>query len=275
MSHRIPKAAYAIIIGAMKCGTTSLFNYIQGHPQICPAMIKEPEFFSEHQDHGAQVASYEDLWTFDISVHKYALEASTGYTKYPAEPNVAKNIFEYGITPKFIYLIRNPYDRITSHYNFMRKHATWQLGVSDTHLIHTSDYFLQLEQYRKYFRLQDILILDFDELRDNPATLVGRTYDFLGLEHDYFPTEYEAVNVTPTQVRSRFEKRLRKSKLSAIFQYVPRPLKRIGNRLMPSRPLPPKRVLTQEERSFIHDALNEDMVRLQGVYGFDVRKWGF
>ena len=92
MADRIPQNAYAMIICSMKCGTSSLYNYLQGHPEICPAIDKEPEFFSENQGHGVQVDNYSDLWSFNDSVHKYALEASSGYTKYPSEPNVPKNI---------------------------------------------------------------------------------------------------------------------------------------------------------------------------------------
>jgi hypothetical protein len=87
MADRIPKDAYAIIIGSMKCGTSSLYSYLEGHPEICPAVGKEPEFFSENQAITVQVDNY----SVNDSVHKYALEASTGYTKYPSEPYVAKN----------------------------------------------------------------------------------------------------------------------------------------------------------------------------------------
>ena len=57
----IPEDRYALIIGAMKCATTSLFSYLAEHPAIAPAKIKEPEFFSRNQAHRAQVARYEDL----------------------------------------------------------------------------------------------------------------------------------------------------------------------------------------------------------------------
>ena len=66
MADRIPKDAYAIIIGAMKCGTSSLYSYLEGHPEICPAVGKEPEFFSENQALTLQVDNYSDLWSFKI-----------------------------------------------------------------------------------------------------------------------------------------------------------------------------------------------------------------
>lgn len=275
MTGIIPADAYAIIIGAMKCGTTSLYNYLVCHPAICPSVDKEPEFFTEHQRHGLQVAAYEDLWPFDPAVHRYALEASTGYTKHPAEPGVPRRIYEYGIRPKFIYIVRNPFQRIVSHYNFKRDDARWDLPITDPHLIATSNYYIQLEQYRQYFARKDILLLDFGQLKDDPAGVLRTTYDFLGLPPSHFPAQYEVVNATPTETRSEFEKSVRRSPVRSLFPYLPQPLKRLGRRLVPTVPLPPKRTLTPEERQAIHDALADDMLALQREWGFDVSKWGF
>ncbi|MFC4258675.1 hypothetical protein ACFOZ5_06455 [Marinobacter lacisalsi] len=79
----IPRDRYLLIIGAMKCGTSSLYDYLCGHPDLCPALTKEPEYFSSHQRHGVNVGRYEQLWTFDSRFHQYAMEASTGYAKFP------------------------------------------------------------------------------------------------------------------------------------------------------------------------------------------------
>jgi hypothetical protein len=105
--------------------------------------------------------------------------------------------------------------------------------------------------------------------------VLRKTYDFLGLPHTHFPRTYEVVNATPTERRSEFEQRVRRSGLRALFPYLPPPLKRLGRRLVPTVPLPPKRELTDTERAFIHDALAPDMARLHKVYGFDVSRWGF
>lgn len=260
-----------MIIGAMKCGTTSLYSYLQGHPEICPAITKEPEFFSENQCHGVQVDNYSDLWFFNDLVHKYSLEASTGYTKYSVEPNVPKNIYGYGIRPKFIYIIRNPFDRISSHFNSMQKDKTWLLNIDDAHLIRTSSYFLQLEQYRKYFPIEDILILDFDELKDNPRILLQRIYQFLDLSHSYFPGDYKVKN--PTQVE--IEKNLRRLKLGTFFDHIPKPPKKLLKNLLRGVSPSEKRIMTDPEKEFVYNELKEDMANLHQVYGFNVCKWGF
>lgn len=273
MSNTIPKDAYAIIIGAMKCGTSSLYKYLTQHPEICPAFTKEPEYFSENQGHKIQLNSYNDLWVYDHSVHKYVLEASTGYTKYPAEPNVAKKIYDYGISPKFIYIIRNPFDRIVSHYNYMQQNRLWHLRIDDRHLVNTSNYYLQLEQYRKYFPMRNILLLDFDDLRDSPDQLLRRTCEFLGLASNYSPEEYEVHN--PTHVVSKIEQSICRSLLGAVLRYLPKPIKRVGKHLLRNVTPPAKRILTSAERETIYSKLKGSMSCLYHIYGFDVQKWGF
>lgn len=243
MPANIPRDAHAIIIGAMKCGTSSLFNYLSGHPQICPAKVKEPEYFSEHQGHAIKVGTYADLWNFQPGVHRYALEASTGYTKFPLEKNVPATIFRHGIFPRFIYIIRNPFDRIASHFNFMQHDPSWKRNMADPHLIATSNYFLQLEQYRRYFDRRDFLILDFDELKENPAAVLRQVYMFLGLSEDYFPEEFRVMNATDDVV--------------------------------PAKAGIDRHVLSVEERERVYAGLAADMKMLYQVYGFDVTKWGF
>lgn len=278
MHDPIPRDAYAIIIGAMKCGTTSLFSYLQEHPQICPAMVKEPGFFAEYlgKNKRLPVHYYHELWSFDRASHKYALEASTNYTRFPIEPHVPQNIYDYGISPRFIYLVRNPFDRIASHFNHMRLyHKGWRRAITDDRLIAPSNYFLQLEQYRKVFSMEQILVLDFDELKNRPQAALETTYGFLGLSPTYFPENYQAQNARPSRMELQVAKRLGRRRFDAALAYVPRPIKNAGKRLVRRAFATEDRVLSESERAFVHDRLQEDMARFHQVYGFDVRKWGF
>ncbi|TFH85198.1 hypothetical protein EQG41_18555 [Billgrantia azerbaijanica] len=273
MSNTIPGDAHAMIIGAMKCGTSSLYDYLRGHPEICPSIIKEPEFFSEHQGHGVEVEDYHCLFSFDGAVHKYALEASTGYTKYPKESNVPKNIFEYGISPRFIYIIRDPFERIQSHFNYMRRNEKWSLDMVDDHLIDTCNYFLQLERYRRYFPIDDILVLDFDDLKRNPSGVLENVYDFLGLSHDYFPESYEVKN--STRPVSRIERGVKKLGVHQLLRPLPRTPRRVIKAALDKVLPAEKRKLTDAEREFVYSRLKDSMLGLNEVYGFDSRKWGF
>jgi hypothetical protein len=273
MSSDIPKGAYAIIIGAMKSGTSSLYDYLARHPAICPAIAKEPEFFSQYQTR-VQVDSYNDLWpAFDRDRHRYVLEASTGYTKYPDETNVPRAIRDYGISPKFIYILRNPFDRILSQYKHLHYNDSLRLEPTDQRMVLRSNYFLQLQRYQEYFPVGEFLLLDFDDLKANPDHLFRRTFQFLGLP---VVSLKGATNVkNPTFRGSKIERALRQSRIGAAFSYLPGPIKEAGKSLLRSVDPPPERMLSDAERQFVYSELKDGMTELYRVYGFDVRKWGF
>lgn len=273
MSESIPNTAFALIVGAMKCGTTSLYAYLVEHPQICPARKKEPEFFSENQIHGVAVDRYEDLWDFDAATHKYAIEASTGYTKYPREKDVPEKMFNYGLKPKFIYVVRDPFERVVSHFHHITRKSTWRSVVRSSQVISTSNYFMQLERYAEYFPREDILIVDFDDLKANPRQTVENVYEFLGVSVNYLPQSFEVKNVAT--FRSPAEMALRHSKASFLFEKFPSPAKVLAKQLLRFASPPRRRALSVRERKYIHACLESDMMKLNEVYGVNVEKWGF
>lgn len=271
--NNIPKDAHAIIIGAMKCGTTSLYAYLEEHPEICGGTIKEPEYFSEHQSHGVKVNDYSDLFDFDSDQHRYTLDGSTGYTKYPMESLVAQRMAEYGISPKFIYILRNPFDRIESHINFMEKYEGWSFEKSGDQIFSTSNYYLQLEQYRKHFSPDQFLLLDFDDLKRDPRAVYEQTCRFLGLTEGHYPKTFQAQNQTSASPGlARIARAYNLHKLPIPFST---PLKRMVNALLKKTSLAKKRKLSQEQRDAIFHELKVGMQQLHSVYGFNTEKWGF
>ncbi len=271
---RIPEDAYVIIIGAMKSGTTSLYSYLARHPAICECRIKEPEYFTQHQRHGVREEKYEGLWNFDETVHRYVLEGSTGYTKYPLEKDIPEKISEYGIRPLFLYILRDPFERIESHYNAGRFNPEWNLSILDEHLVNVSNYYLQLQRFREYFPRERFLLLDFCELRNSPDDVLRRIYNFLKLDESFFKDPYDIKNKTiiSTKWDIAYKKLLRATGINRI---IPESLKKVcRSKLSKVRPVQ-RRLLTGDEREKIHRILEGDMIKLQDEYGFDTGKWGF
>ena len=182
---------FAIIIGGMKCGTTSLFDLLAQHPEICPCSVKEPDFFSNEADPAAAWDRYRRLWHWDPGQHRWALEASTSYTDYPYVTHVPERM---AVSPadafKLIYIMREPIARIASHV----RHGVydgWGKSLDDggltQDLIDRTNYAMQLDRYMAVFQREDILLLTLDELEASPAAVLRRVSSFLGVapDHDF------------------------------------------------------------------------------------------
>ena len=63
---------FAIIIGAMKSGTTSLFHYLSQHPRIAACHEKEPDFFSNPENFAKGLDWYRNLWDWVAELHDIA-----------------------------------------------------------------------------------------------------------------------------------------------------------------------------------------------------------
>ncbi|MEO1502387.1 MAG: sulfotransferase domain-containing protein, partial [Pseudomonadota bacterium] len=178
---------HCIIIGAMKAGTTNLYTSLAKHPNICRARLKEPEFFSPYQS-WRPYDSYESLWEVDPNIHLVTLEASTGYTKANSR-ETPRRMYEYGIRPYLIYILRNPFDRIESHFNFSARSLSIEFDsdIVDEELISPSDYMTHIDRYLEYFPRDRLLILDFAQLNHAKVEVMDSVFDFLGWAEPWPP----------------------------------------------------------------------------------------
>jgi hypothetical protein len=109
-----------LIIGAQRCGTTSLQRYLIQHPSIAPAFRKEVHYFDKNLKKGVTwyrthfpSAPYKHFVTKVLRRQFLTGEASAAYLFYPHAP---KKVLETVPRAKLIVLLRNPVDRAYSHY---------------------------------------------------------------------------------------------------------------------------------------------------------------
>ena len=168
---------FALIIGAMKCGTTSLYNYLATHPEIAPCVTKEPNFFVNPRLWRQGPAHYRGMWpAYDPDRHRLALEASGNYTKFPMRRKVPRRMARLGAAYKFLYIVRDPIDRIESHLAHSIAHGRVEGGRAFDLVegpLAVSCYGRQLRQFTRVFPRESLLVLDFDDLRDRPAELLA------------------------------------------------------------------------------------------------------
>ncbi|MEO0511509.1 MAG: sulfotransferase domain-containing protein [Planctomycetota bacterium] len=270
----------AVVAGAMKAGTTSLFSYLASHPHVCPSTPKEPDFFLERHERRRRVEDYHELFEFDPARHRVALDGSTSYTKAPHKPGVPERIRASGLTPRFIYLVRDPFARIESQFNYQHTaRADGRLDadtpMTNDKFVNISDYASQLEPYRKRFGRERILVLDFDDLKKDPATTTRRSLSFIGLTPLPAGPEFEAKNVTTPS--SKLKVVLQRNPVTrAVAGLLPGPVKEAAN-LAATRVFgaAKARRMTDEERREIRRRLAPGMTVLAQTYGVDVQRWGF
>lgn len=104
-----------IIIGAAKCGTTTLYEYLCRHPQVFMSVPKEPHFFAREPIYAKGMDWYRSLFS-GAQASQVCGEASTLYTRWPDFPNCARRVAEHVPKAKLIYVMRHPIDRAYSGY---------------------------------------------------------------------------------------------------------------------------------------------------------------
>lgn len=281
----------AIIIGAMKSGTTSLFNYLAQHPEICPSRIKEPGFFAFDEEWAKGVGHYRDLWDLDVSRHKFALEATTHYTNRPLIDGVPERMASLpGVRFKFIYVMRHPLKRIESELRHLEvwgesraKRAAMKgpltLDGNDRirdRVLNLSRYAYQLDAYREFFEDGDLFLLTLEQLQADPDAALDDLCGFLGLSSfDFVETDKIHNPKRPYKPHPLWYVLRRARPLHRfVTERVPKGL-RDRFRSLGAEPLHGQYVLTPEEEIGFLEELKPDLRRLRAEYGVDVEgHWG-
>lgn len=178
------KHPHFVIIGAMKCGTTTLAAQLGAQPGIFITNPKEPAFFSHDEIYANGFAWYEALYEA-AEPGDLTGEASTEYTKLPTYPEAAQRLHDYAPNARLIYITRDPIARIVSHYMHW-----WRDGLVPKDIdravrefpdfIAYSKYEAQLKPWRELFGDTAILELDMDDMAANPQHTLERAARHIG-----------------------------------------------------------------------------------------------
>lgn len=193
------------IIGAPKAGTTSLYYYLNKHPQVLMSSIKEPNFFA-YEDLQADKLYYKDdsigdeksylsLFTNKSNKEFKAVgEASVCYLFYHKS---AQRIYNFNPEARILIMLRHPLERSWSHYlmdyklNYVKdKFDDIALRRVNGHrnnqhyqqYVQLSLYASQIEAYLKVFPKHQIFFGLYDELKSNPQELFNKICRFLDID---------------------------------------------------------------------------------------------
>ena len=216
-----------LVIGAGKCGTTSLHHYLATHPEIQMSRTKELRFFQDRGDPSVYDAPPDPLLGAELSERRNWYrgvdwyrsnfdpsfgvrgESTPGYTA-PHYPGCAARIASVVPGARLIFAVRDPVDRMLSTYRFRRgggveRRPPEKALAPGSYYSRTSCYGACIEPYLERFPRERILIVDAERLdRDRRATL-RRVFEFLGAHPEWSSPAFDRRwNVTATQHGARW-----------------------------------------------------------------------
>lgn len=182
-----------LIIGAMKCGTTSLHYYLSLHPEIGMSAEKELAFFVTEQNWERGERWYRRQ--FDPA-YRIRGEASPHYTCYPKYASVPERMHTLVPEAKLIYLVRAPVERAVSHYCHAVSHENEGRTLAEavrepnSKYLERSRYFAQIERYLPYYARDRVLVVDQADLRDRRRETLREVFAFVGADPDVWDVRF-------------------------------------------------------------------------------------
>jgi len=200
-----------LIIGAEKCGTTSLYGALTAHPDVHKARRKEPHFFDYHYARGETWyrAWFPFVWVRALRRRRFVTgEACPDYIFHPHAARRARQMLPRA---KLIAILRDPVERAFSHYQQqvrkgrdplsfeeaiarepervdvdlarMQRDETLAVeSVTRFSYLARGRYAEQLERWLAHYPRESLLVLRSEDLLAEPAATVKRALEFLGLD---------------------------------------------------------------------------------------------
>lgn len=281
----MPDTPTFLLLGAARCATTSLHNYLQEHPDVQLSDIKEINYFSNERFFGKGWPWYTSHFA---RLRGGAIgESSTSYTAAVADDDkVPRRIAEALPGLRFVYLVRDPVERLLSHYRHYQhrgERIAPMAGIaSDPRFEDTrwqGRYHHQLTLFRRHFPADAFLVTTVGELNADPAGVMRRVFRHIGADPQRWVADGAPKRIHNSGERSTrktafghkvlsfYTRHLEQRRLPYKLKASVRLLSEIGARPLDQEPLP------AEDRARLLAFYAEDTQALARDYGTAVDSW--
>jgi Sulfotransferase domain len=284
-----------LIIGTMRGGTSSLFKYLESHPDTAASLRKEVNYFTRFWEKGPD-------WYrahFPITRRRLAFEASPNYLFHPFAAIRAEETVP---DAKLIVLLREPAARARSHYDHMvrlgfeRRRFTRALD-GESRLVHDAlarfdqdehvwqpmflrysymsrgYYADQLERWLSFFPVENFLVLWSEDFFTKPNEVLDRISEFLSISPRRFSSvdrNYSIPAVVQKDTRGRTAEPMPAWAIARLEQENKKLLELLRCRL-PHVGLPPW--ITESEQSPSSASGTSAQVARAAGHGTEGRAW--
>lgn len=288
-------------IGVEKSGTTSVYNYLNQHPDIFMSPIKETNFLEqEWGDEKVQIhrASDKRIDTFEKYCDLFK-DAGNASAIGEISPNYlfhyqssSKRIKRYVPHAKMIALLRDPVERAFSDYLMhlrdvingghpkpLAEQALYKAKTSFT--IRKGFYYEPLKFFIHTFGSQNIKVLLYDDLCNDPVRMMQDIYQFLGVNDTFEPdvsTRSQVAQIPKSQSINKLLKTqnpIRKNIALALKLFLPDAVRqRLRSTLISFNSHGKEATtLSVEDRTVLAQLYREDVQKLQDLIQRDLSAW--
>lgn len=193
-----------LIVGAQKAGTTSLFHYLNQHPDIFMPSIKEVHYFDLHFQ--TNFDTYQSYFYQAATEGKVTGEASPYYLFHPCVPTRVKVHLP---DVKLIILLRNPVERAFSHFRhsyrkgletvadffdaialeeerlcgaeeaLIQNKIQWHFSFQHHSYLSRGYYSRQIDRWLENFQLSQMYFIQSESFFAQPGSVMSRVFEFL------------------------------------------------------------------------------------------------
>jgi Sulfotransferase domain len=205
------------LVGAPKCGTTALYEYLRPHPNVFMPSVKEPHFFAKDMGSYPRVKTldeYIDLFSARTAAHLMVGEASVYYLRSSV---AISNIREFNADAKLIAMFRNPVEMVYSLHSQLLYvseetvadfETAWRLqerrsrgldlppAIRSPQLVQYTQVGrlgTQAERLLSIFPRSQVKLILYDDFAASPRQVYDEVIEFLGLPHDN-RSEFPRIN---------------------------------------------------------------------------------
>ncbi len=274
-----------IIIGGLKCGTTSIHHYLGLHPEIQMSKPKELNFFVEELNWDLGLDWYASRFDSRFEVRG---ESSPHYTNLPRFEGVAERIRQHCPNAKLLYMVRDPIKRILSHWvhatgaGYETRELVPTLSQPDSSYIQRSMYWMQLQPYLEHFDRAQIEIVTQEELQSEREATMRKAFAFAGVDESFtseqFDREWEKSSAKQGGKYQLMEKLVKLPGLRSFdrnFDRLPESMRWLVEKVVhdPEKPPAPKPKLPDDLFETIRGRFGADVAALQEFAGREFAGW--
>jgi len=276
-----------IIIGAAKCGTTTLSRVLAEHPDCCFSRPKEVRFFHDDNKYSKGWECYKEAFTH-YNNELVVGECTPHYSDKIAFPETAIRIHQFNPKIKLIYMVREPYETFISAWR-MRARIGEPIAMRGINyffehepaierIVKTYCYSYQLEAYKQYFPEDAFLIIFLEELSRDSLQQYERVFQFLKLEPSKF--DWNNIHIKENGANQHYKTNkywtyLQQSRMRLLVKNIlPTTLIRLATQLVgPKKIFVPREELNEENKKEFYRIVKPDALAFLEKQGKPADYW--